>query len=139
MLIASTFSSAASRQCSACNYILGLSPLPIMPYTIGTVAAMAFWSVTYASIGAASHSVLSGGMDLGVLLSDVISNVPKLRENMALVLLAGGVFGIIIVNGLVRVQQQQEQKEPSLPSFPTSELGKKVMNAAGESAAITKE
>ena len=108
-----------------------------MPYTLGTVVAMAFWSLVYASIGAASHSVLSGGVDPGLLLGDLFSSVSELTKNVALALLAGGIFGIVIVNGLVRVQQQKEQ---SLPSFPTSDLGKKAMNAAGsESAAMTKK
>lgn len=55
--------------CSASNYLLGLTPLPLAPYLVGTVAGMGCWSVVYASLGGASRSLLAKGVSADALLA----------------------------------------------------------------------
>lgn len=75
---------------SASNYVLGLSPLPFLPYITGTVAGMCFWSILYASIGSASRILLSRGMDPDVLLGELLEATGKIT----------GKAGIAVVLGL---------------------------------------
>lgn len=82
---------------SASNYVLGLSPLPILPYLVGTVAGMSFWSVGYASLGGASRALLKRGVSADTLLADMIDRAGQLSGNVALAglvgaLLAAGAF-----------------------------------------------
>lgn len=41
--------------CSASNYLLGMTPLPLPAFLAGTLAGMSVWSVVYASLGGASR------------------------------------------------------------------------------------
>ena len=68
---------------SASNYVLGLSPLPVTPYMLGTAAGMAFWSCIYASLGGASRALLRRGADPDVLLSDLIAKAGSYTEEAA--------------------------------------------------------
>lgn len=54
---------------SASNYLLGLTPLPLPPYLVGTAAGMAIWSIVYASLGGASRSLLAKGVNADTLLA----------------------------------------------------------------------
>lgn len=54
---------------SASNYLLGLTPVQVPAFLMGTIAGMTPWSIAYASLGGASRTMLDGGMDLGTLLS----------------------------------------------------------------------
>lgn len=56
---------------SASNYLLGLTPVQVPAFMLGTLAGMTPWSIAYASLGGASRSLLDGGMDLGTLLTGV--------------------------------------------------------------------
>jgi hypothetical protein len=55
--------------CSASNYLLGLTPLPVAPYMLGTFVGMSIWSLLYASLGGASRMLLDSGVELEVLLA----------------------------------------------------------------------
>ena len=57
------------RVCSISIYVLGLTPLGLTPFILGTASGMAVWSTIYASIGGASKGLLQNGADLGVLLA----------------------------------------------------------------------
>jgi len=74
---------------SASNYVLGLSPLPLPPYLLGTMAAMAFWSTVYASMGGASRALLRKGADPDALLADMMHRVSSLTESAGVAVLAG--------------------------------------------------
>lgn len=57
---------------SASNYLLGLTPVQLPAFLLGTVAGMSVWSVVYASLGGASRVLLNEGTDLGVLLTGMV-------------------------------------------------------------------
>lgn len=75
---------------SASNYILGLSPLPIIPYLGGTMGGMAFWSAVYSSLGGASRSLLRRGVDPDVLLNDLIQRAGNITETAAVIAAVAG-------------------------------------------------
>lgn len=54
---------------SASNYLLGLTPVQVPAFVIGTVAGMSVWSVLYSSLGGASRKLLDNGADIGSLLA----------------------------------------------------------------------
>ena len=54
--------------CSASNYLLGMTPLELPAFMTGTVAGMSVWGLVYASLGGASRSLLKSGMDLEELI-----------------------------------------------------------------------
>jgi hypothetical protein len=54
---------------SATNYLLGLTPVQLPAFVLGTFAGMSVWSVLYASLGGASRALLEGGADLELLLT----------------------------------------------------------------------
>lgn len=70
---------------SASNYILGLSPLPLPPYVLGTTVGMAFWSCVYASLGGASRALLRKGADPDALLNDLLHRTSALTEEAGVV------------------------------------------------------
>ena len=81
---------------SACNYILGLSPLPLAPYLTGTIISMGFWSVTYASVGGASRMLLQHGADPDTLMTAVIERAGNLSGEVGSVAaVAGGVAAVV--------------------------------------------
>ena len=50
--------------CSASNYLLGMTPLGVPAFLLGSLVGMSVWGCVYASIGGASRSLLRSGMDL---------------------------------------------------------------------------
>ena len=85
---------------SACNYLLGLSPLPVGPYAVGTVAAMVCWAPLYASIGGASRSLLLHGGDPDALLADVLERAGSVSREAAVV---AGVVAALVAAGAAAV------------------------------------
>lgn len=55
--------------CSASNYLLGMTPLPYLPFLCGSMLGMSVWSVIYASLGGASRSLLEQGVEPQLLLA----------------------------------------------------------------------
>eukprot|EP00775_Hariotina_reticulata_P013466 gene13466-13592_t len=79
---------------SASNYLLGLTPVQLVPMVLGTVAGMSVWSVLYASLGAASRALLDGGVELDVLMADLTEKAAQYSEDVAVCgLLLGVVAG----------------------------------------------
>lgn len=77
---------------SASNYVLGLSPLPVVPYLVGTMAGMAFWSTLYASLGGASRALLTRGADPDALLGDLLHKAGNITSKAGiLVAIVGGI------------------------------------------------
>jgi hypothetical protein len=66
---------------SASNYLLGLTPLPLGPYLLGTVAGMTVWASLYASLGGASRALLRQGVDLEVLLAGEAEQGREVRDD----------------------------------------------------------
>lgn len=103
---------------SASNYVLGLSPLPLPPYLLGTVAGMAFWSCIYASFGGASRALLRRGADPDMLLGELMHKVGSLTEEAgAAAAVAGGVaavaWGISLLKKRVEVGDSGDSSESS--------------------------
>lgn len=67
---------------SASNYLLGMTPLPYLPFLCGSLLGMSVWSVVYASLGGASRSLLEQGVEPQLLLAGMLlsalSNHPLL-------------------------------------------------------------
>ena len=87
--------------CSASNYVLGLSPLPLAPYLAGTVAGVGFWAVVYASLGGASRSMLNH-RDPDALLADLMSKAGSYTRELTIAgalvaCLAAAYFGVGVV------------------------------------------
>lgn len=97
---------------SACNYVLGLSPLPLGPYMLGTVTGMTLWSPLYASLGGASRSLLLRGADPAVLMADIMEQAGSLSREVGLV---GGVVlvGALTVAFAVARLQPKGTAEPA--------------------------
>lgn len=81
---------------SASNYVLGLSPLPLAAYFTGTFIGMSFWSVLYASVGGASRSLLSKGVDADALLAEMLEATSSIVSKAGVAV----VLGAIIVAGI---------------------------------------
>ena len=62
-----------SNDCSASNYLLGMTPLELPAFMTGTVAGMTVWGIVYASLGGASRSLLKSGVDLEELIGGEIA------------------------------------------------------------------
>lgn len=56
---------------SASNYLLGLSPLPFLPFFGATAIGMTPWALLFASLGNAGRKLLNRGDDLGTVLADL--------------------------------------------------------------------
>jgi len=63
----------SSCDCSASNYLLGMTPLELPAFMTGTVAGMTVWGIVYASLGGASRSLLKSGVDLEELIGGEIA------------------------------------------------------------------
>lgn len=63
----------SSCDCSASNYLLGMTPLEVPAFMTGTVAGMTVWGFVYASLGGASRSLLKSGVDLEELIGGEIA------------------------------------------------------------------
>ena len=61
--------------CSASNYLLGMTPLPLPAFLAGTLAGMSVWSVVYASLGGASRSGIERTQVVAVLSSKCLQHV----------------------------------------------------------------
>ena len=59
---------------SATNYLLGLTPLQLPAYMLGTFVGLAFWCSIYASLGGASRSLLQSGVSFDVLLTGLFGS-----------------------------------------------------------------
>ena len=68
---------------SATNYLLGLTPVQLPAFVLGTVGGMSVWSVLYASLGGASRSLLEGGADLELLLADLGDKASRYSQDIA--------------------------------------------------------
>lgn len=80
---------------SATNYLLGLTPVQVPAFFLGTVAGMSVWSVLYASLGGASRSLLEGGADLELLLADLGEKASGYSQDIAIV--GVGMVGVTLV------------------------------------------
>lgn len=58
---------------SASNYLLGLTPIGMLPFAAGTMIGMGAWSLVFASIGGAGRSLLKSGVGLDVLLNGALN------------------------------------------------------------------
>lgn len=111
---------------SASNYVLGLSPLPLAAYFTGTFIGMSFWSVLYASVGGASRSLLSKGVDADALLAEMLEATSSIVSKAGVAV----VLGAIIVAGIfwgksyfAEMQSSAETVEESDVSSNQSVLG----------------
>ena len=83
---------------SASNYVLGLTPIPFTVYLPATAAGGAIWATVYASVGAASRSLLTRGASLDRVVADLVAQAGALADDAAAGLaVAGGVAGLVVV------------------------------------------
>jgi len=107
---------------SASNYVLGLSPLPMMPYLLGTASGMAFWSVVYASIGGASRALLRRGADPDALLSDMLEKMGNMTESAGIAVVASGAVALIVY-GLYSLWQRALEDPMGVTDSPSTAPG----------------
>lgn len=58
------------------SYFLGLTPIQLAAYLLGTAAGRGFWSILYAAIGAYSRSYLRRGIGFDGLLTGAAAPPP---------------------------------------------------------------
>lgn len=92
---------------SASNYVLGLSPLPLLPYLLGTVGGMAVWGTVYASIGGASRVLLRRGADPDVLMGSLLEKVTAVSAEAGYAAFVLGVVGAGAYFGSKYMKQHQ--------------------------------
>ena len=81
---------------SASNYVLGLTPIPLTVYLPATAAGGAIWATVYASVGAASRSLLTRGASLDRVVADLVAQAGALADDAAAGLaVAAGLAGLV--------------------------------------------
>ncbi|MEW5313916.1 MAG: hypothetical protein WDW38_005448 [Sanguina aurantia] len=114
---AATPSPPSSR--SASNYLLGLTPVQVPAFMLGTLAGMTPWSIAYASLGGASRSLLDGGMDLGTLLTELSERSGSYTKS-ALVL-AGAVAVVAAIYFSIRSVQAAKTTDQASSRVPDTQ------------------
>eukprot|EP00191_Tetraselmis_sp_GSL018_P007048 CAMPEP_0177598100 /NCGR_PEP_ID=MMETSP0419_2-20121207/12127_1 /TAXON_ID=582737 /ORGANISM="Tetraselmis sp., Strain GSL018" /LENGTH=366 /DNA_ID=CAMNT_0019090439 /DNA_START=684 /DNA_END=1785 /DNA_ORIENTATION=- len=92
---------------SASNYVLGLSPLPFLPFFAATLTGMTPWALLFASIGGAGRSLLDGGEDLQQVFSKLAAEASAYTEDAAL---AGA--GVLAVGAAVWLLRRSMLPQP---------------------------
>jgi len=87
---------------SASNYLLGLTPLPFLPFFGATLVGMSPWAVLFATLGQAGRSLLDGGEDLGKVLADLGEKAGGYTQT-ALMLGAGILMAAVAVWGVKKL------------------------------------
>lgn len=111
--------------CSASNYMLGLTPLPFLPFALGSLPPLVFWAFFYASLGGASRSLWSRGVAPDVLLADLLDKAAVLsgdagRAALTLALLGG----VVLLVGSVCRRKVGRPRQPKKQSLGPDEAAK---------------
>ena len=124
--------------------MLGLTPLPVGPFMLGSIAPLTFWAFFYASLGGASRSLWARGVALDVLLADLVDRAAALsgdagRATLTLGLLGGGVLLVSSVRRGRRLRRAQagalEAPEEDLAPLSQERLADPAARAERDSVA----
>jgi uncharacterized membrane protein YdjX (TVP38/TMEM64 family) len=100
---------------SISNYMLGLTPIQFIPFSVGTFLGMSPWCLLYATLGKTAGTILlknsadglltiDGMDDLGKLVQQQLSNYSELLELLAVA--TPFMLGLLVFNTIGRRNQQ---------------------------------
>mmetsp|Transcript_33830 Transcript_33830/g.87750 ORF Transcript_33830/g.87750 Transcript_33830/m.87750 type:complete len:389 (-) Transcript_33830:216-1382(-) len=107
---------------SASNYLLGLTPLPFLPFFSATAIGMIPWALLFASLGNAGRKLLNRGEDLGSVLESLGEKAGSYTQTALLVglgilALGAAVWGIKKLTPKAQTSEPVEEVDETKKSY----------------------